>query len=374
MDTVGPITTSGGNCLILTIVDLYTRYGAAIPLRRQTTANIVTNIMKYWFNVHGMPRVIISDNGSGFKAKTMQEVYNVLKVKVHFTSPYHPQSNGACERLNGTLINMLVSYTNQDNQNQWVNFVQQIVFAYNTSIHSSTGYTPYFLIHGREAIIGDEAILSSITPVPSKPDYVRHMLRDLQYAHQHIADRVKFDASVREKINDELKSLAVFRSGDQVYVYAPPKSGKGDSKKLMSRFHGPFTVLRALGRVTYLVENNSTHRKSTAHVTLIKKVIPRPDHLVPSGSTAVVLAPVVEPDEDVGVSSHTRRKKQRRALERKEDIEALGVDPEHKYNGPVVTTEVTEEELPDSEEDYLPPDAEMELEEGEVPPSFQPRP
>ena len=221
LDTVGPMATSGGNCLILTVVDLYTRYGAAIPLRRQTTANIATNLMAKWFNVHGMPRMVISDNGSGFKSNTMKDVMKILGITMHYVSPYHPQSNGACERLNGTLINMLASYTNES-QNRWIHFIQQVVFAYNTSIHTTTGYTPFFLVHGREAIIGSESSLALNADVLRLPEYVQHMQQDLAFAHQHISDRVHLNAADREKINDELKSLAVFQPGDQVYVYALP--------------------------------------------------------------------------------------------------------------------------------------------------------
>ena len=96
-------------------------------------------------------------------------------------------------------------------------------------------------------LVGSEATLSPLNPAPRKPDYVRHMLNDLKFAHQHIANRVKQDASIREKLNDELQSLAAFKPGDQVYVYAPPKSAKGESKKLASPYHGPFTIIRALG-------------------------------------------------------------------------------------------------------------------------------
>jgi hypothetical protein len=145
---------------------------------------------------------------------------------------------------------MLASYT-RDNQNQWVHFVPKVVFAYNTSIHSATGFTPFFLAHGREASIGSDSALSLNADVRDLPEYVREMQHDLAFAHQNILDRVQQAADEREKLNDSLKSLAQFQPGDQVYVYAPPKSADGNSRKLMSPYHGPYTVLRQTSRVTY---------------------------------------------------------------------------------------------------------------------------
>ena len=312
IDTVGPMTSSAGYPLILTVVDMYTRYGAAIPIRRQTTANIALALMEKWFNVHGMPKLVICDNGSGFKSKTMKAVMDLLGIKIHYVSPYHPESNGACERLNGTIVNMLASYTNNDNQARWTRFISNVVFAYNTSIHSGTGYTPYFLVHGREALIGSDGSLSLNTDVRSYPEYVRQMQQDLAFAHQHISNRVAQAAEDREKINDELKSLAVFQPGDQVYVHVPPKSGDGNSRKLMSPYHGPYTVLRANNRVTYLLQNNATRKKTTAHVTLMKNAVPRPGHLVladaPASATSLAASAETEASASAaeGVSAQTR--------------------------------------------------------------------
>lgn len=350
MDTVGPMTSSAGYPLVLTVVDMYTRYGAAIPIRRQTTANIALALMEKWFNVHGMPKLVICDNGSGFKSKTMKAVMDLLGIKIHYVSPYHPESNGACERLNGTLVNMLASYTNNDNQARWTRFIQSVVFAYNTSIHSGTGYTPYFLVHGREALIGSDGSLSLNTDVRSYPEYVRQMQQDLAFAHQHILNRVAQAAEDREKVNDELKSLAVFKPGDQVYVHAPPKSGDGNSRKLMSPYHGPYTVVRANNRVTYLLQNNATRKKTTAHVTLMKKAVPRPGHLLMADApaSAASLAASAEPEASASVAecvaAQTRAQRAARQRQRADASAAAAsaapapapsavVDPSYAFRG-----------------------------------------
>ena len=323
IDVVGPMTTSHGKGMVLTVIDYYTRYGTAIPLARQSTANIVQALLKHWILVHGMPRLIISDNGPGFKSYTMKDVMDMLGIKIHYVSPYHPQSNGTCERLNQTVVNMIASYITDDTQNEWVNFVPNAVFAYNTAVHSSTGYTPYFLAHGREAVIGSEATLSPNMDVHAYPQYVQTMQRNLAYADQHITHRVSLDADARERINAQLRSLASFQPGDQVYVFSPPKSGDGRSAKLMSPYHGPFTVLRATSRVTYAIENNFTKNKTTAHVTRMKPVVPRPAHLASSSSPSSSFAAASAAPADVvvplpGPGGHTRAQHQTQAQQQQQ--------------------------------------------------------
>ena len=64
--------------------------------------------------------------------------------------PYHPQSDGLVERFNRTLLSML-STTIADHPLDWEDKLRQLCYAYNTSVHSSTGYTPFFLMFGRQA-------------------------------------------------------------------------------------------------------------------------------------------------------------------------------------------------------------------------------
>jgi len=68
-------------------------------------------------------------------------------VKHHLTTPYHPQSNGIDERFNGTLSRELRSYVH-DNQMNWDSELKWAVYLYNTTVHDSTGYSPYQILHG----------------------------------------------------------------------------------------------------------------------------------------------------------------------------------------------------------------------------------
>ena len=60
---------------------------------------------------------------------------------------YRPQTNGLTERFNRTLEEMLSKFVNTQLSN-WDDLLQAAVFAYNTSVHSSTGFTPFEMVHG----------------------------------------------------------------------------------------------------------------------------------------------------------------------------------------------------------------------------------
>ena len=137
--------------------------------------------------------------------------------------------------MNATIINTVKSYTQDPKkQNTWSEYLAHVLFAYNTATHPATGYTPFYLVYGREAIIGSEAVLK--TPpydFQPYPIYVKNIQRDMWIAHRHIQDRVKQRADAREQINNEMKSTASFATGDQVMIYQLPKSMKGISAKLL---------------------------------------------------------------------------------------------------------------------------------------------
>ncbi|UYV73272.1 K02A2.6-like [Cordylochernes scorpioides] len=89
----------------------------------------------------------------------MKEVMKMCKVKHCFTSSYHPQTNGLTERLNRTLINMISTYVNTVQKN-WDEILPFITHVYNTTIQETTGYSPFFLLFGREpmSLLDDENI------------------------------------------------------------------------------------------------------------------------------------------------------------------------------------------------------------------------
>src|SRR5688572_8830932 len=116
---------------------------------------IAENVAKFIYEGiicrHGCPKVIISDRGTHFKNKIIGELCKKFEIKHRLSSPYHPQTNGLVERFNRTLCEALAKVSNEENQ--WDEYLEQVLFAYRTTKHTTTKKTPFFMTYSREAIL-----------------------------------------------------------------------------------------------------------------------------------------------------------------------------------------------------------------------------
>ncbi|MCP4493990.1 MAG: transposase family protein, partial [Gammaproteobacteria bacterium] len=106
---------------------------------------------------YSAPRQILSDRGPNFMSQLMKDVYHICNVRKVNTTPYHPQCDGLTENFNGTLTKTLAKYgtANQD----WPALLPFALFAYRTSMHSSTQETPYFAMFGHDPRLPIDSVL-----------------------------------------------------------------------------------------------------------------------------------------------------------------------------------------------------------------------
>ncbi|GFT09946.1 transposon Ty3-I Gag-Pol polyprotein [Trichonephila clavipes] len=108
---------------------------------------------------HGAPRVIITDRGAVFRSRLVSSLVDLCNIDHRFTTACHPQTNGLTERFNKTLADMLSMYVDVEQKN-WDEILPFVTFAYNTAKQETTGFTPFYLLHGREA----ETTLDTMLP------------------------------------------------------------------------------------------------------------------------------------------------------------------------------------------------------------------
>ena len=119
--TLGGKTGDAKSTNILVITDHFTRYAQAYVTPKQT-AVVVANALWENFSVHyRWPEKILTDQGKSFENNLLKELCSLAKVKKLCTSPYHPETNGQCERFNATLISMLGTLPSHAKKNwQWL--------------------------------------------------------------------------------------------------------------------------------------------------------------------------------------------------------------------------------------------------------------
>ena len=100
------------------------------------------------------------------------------------TTPYRPEGNGSCERFNQTLIYMLGTLP-EEFKVEWTNHVNSLTYAYNCMRSNATGYSPYYLLHGRHSFLPIDIKFGLMTPdfsVTVTLKYVKELQRRLEYA------------------------------------------------------------------------------------------------------------------------------------------------------------------------------------------------
>ena len=145
MDLIGPVPKSArGHQHILVVLDYATRYPEAVPLRH-TSAKLIAKELMEMFSRVGLPKEVLTDQGTPFMSKVMRELCKLLHIKQLRTSVYHPQTDGLVERFNKTLKNMLKRVVAKDGKD-WDLLLPYLMFAVREVPQASTGFSPFELL------------------------------------------------------------------------------------------------------------------------------------------------------------------------------------------------------------------------------------
>ena len=172
---------------VLVITDHFTRYALAYASKTQTAQATARILWDNFICHYGFPEQFISDQGRNFESDLIQELCKIAGVKKLHTTPYHPQSNGQCERFNSTLCNMLGTLSDEE-KSDWKSHLGCMTHAYNCTKHASTTYSPYYLMFGRHPRLPIDVAFGLHKPNCrdncSKSRYIQKLRRRLNYAHK----------------------------------------------------------------------------------------------------------------------------------------------------------------------------------------------
>jgi transposase InsO family protein len=119
------------------------------------------------------------DNGTQFDAETFKEFCDKIGTKIHFVSVRHPESNGLVERANGIIMTGIMKSIFNQPKGKWPEELIKEVWSHNTTVSRSTGFTPFKLLFGDEAITPEEAQTGSIrTTTSTKDEADFHVAKD----------------------------------------------------------------------------------------------------------------------------------------------------------------------------------------------------
>ncbi|KAJ9542555.1 hypothetical protein OSB04_029061 [Centaurea solstitialis] len=273
--------TPRGFDAIWVIVDRLTKSAHFLPIQESSSADKLADIfVREIVRLHGVPVSIVSDRDTRFTSRFWERFQKEMGTQLHFSTAFHPQTDGQSERTIQTLEDMLRACV-LDFGGSWDRYLPLAEFSYNNSFHASIGMPPFEMLYGRKCrtpicwgevghrVLGSTEIVLKTTELVQM---IRERLATAQSRQKSYADRRRSDLE--------------FQVGDFVLLKVSPWKGVIRFRKrgkLGPRFIGPYKIIARVGKVAYRLELPDELRliHNTFHVSQLRKCVRDESVVVP---------------------------------------------------------------------------------------------
>jgi hypothetical protein len=276
-----PKSAQGNDCIV-SIVDHLTKRAHFLPAVESglTSEGFARIFCDFYVRLHGVPDMIVSDQDPRFMGDFWQTLMKMLKVKLGMASAYHPQTDGQTEKVNHVIGSYLRAFARHKPDN-WDELLPMGEYAYNASVHSSTGKTPFELDLGYTPKIPIDIAISRSIGLPttnkgtSAISFLERMQMNIDIAREKLAEA----QDAQKLAADESRQETPFQLGQQVYLSTKnlplTYSNASDqrSRKLQDLYDGPFEIVKASKspNAWYLSLPPSWNIKQPLNVSLFKR-------------------------------------------------------------------------------------------------------
>lgn len=264
MDIVGPINpiSSEGFRYIFTANCDLSKYSIGVPLFDCSALETARALVHGLILRFGIPKIVVSDNGSNFIAETMKEVMKLLKIKKILTTPYHPQSNQV-ERYHRSLSSYLKAFVDNE-KSDWAKYLDFALFSYNNTCNSTTGFAPNELVFGHAFEIPCE-ITARKVPIYNYDNYSHELRHKLKTMHDLAREKIiKRKEDNKRDYDKRAKTSALnLRPNDLILLLKSKKDFKFEQP-----YEGPYRVEKVLSPVVILIRKGNKSIK--VHMDRVK--------------------------------------------------------------------------------------------------------
>lgn len=234
----------------LTLIDAFSKLGQCLEISNKSTPEVVRALMKY-FSFYGTPKKISADPGTEFNNDLMREFLALHKIDLHIGTPNNPNSMGLIERFHSTIIEIYRLAKYEKKCTDAASVMTYSVMAYNHTIHSATGLTPFEVVFGHT---------DSNNPyeINFEKTYMQQLVKDhakrTKFLYQYLAENLKTNKErIQQKRGGE--SNIQIETGKTVYVKGGNKRKSKDKARYeKGKVAGPvdknIVPLEVSGRVT----------------------------------------------------------------------------------------------------------------------------
>ena len=274
-DVCGPFPeTDRRNRYVLVVGDYFTKYVQAYAIPDQEAATIADNIVDRFIASLGVPDLSHSDQGTNFESNLWKGVCDRLGCTKTRTTPRHPQSDGMAERFMKTLGDLISLYC-KENQFDWDEHLSLLIMAYNSSVHSSTGFSPALMMFGREMILPADIIFG--TGYPGAPEnnpseYLEKLTSKMNTIHNIARDNLNIASDRQKKYYDRKASMTPYAVGDVVWFNDKPFK-RGKSRKLQRPWRGPYRIMARINDLVYRIQEGPRTKGKVVHYNRLKPFV-----------------------------------------------------------------------------------------------------
>jgi hypothetical protein len=267
VDVVHLEKTESGMSKAVVFSDRFGRGMRAFPCTAELDAKEFINIVTFGLIPDvGRPEVMVSDRGSNLIASLCMAYYDAFGIEARPTDAHMHTGVGLTERFNATLREMArAAYF--DSKRQWDLYLPYIVMFYNATVQESTGFSPYFIEHGREPSLPWHLVGGNQQVASTVPEYVRKHLLALHLAWDVCARNLEVTEKQRKQIHDQKYQTNIsFSPGDRVLLLQP-----GRQDKMSMPYVGPYRVVQGPDeRDRYQLRDLEGRRFNYFHVSKLK--------------------------------------------------------------------------------------------------------
>lgn len=230
-----PKTKRGNNYAVI-FVDYLTKWPEVFPTPDQTTLAIAKLLVEEVVSCHGVPCQLMSDRGPSFLSKLFLAVCSLLGTK-----KVNATTDGLVERFNRTLIDILAK---RFGVQEWDELLPYVLFAYQSTLQTLTGESPFYLVYGRDPQLPTETVLYPMVQRDSVQldGYKTEMTHRMRDAWELARCNVRKAQKSQKHLYDKRSQDSNFQVGDRVFVFMPVLKTR-PVRKLARPFKGPYRVI-----------------------------------------------------------------------------------------------------------------------------------
>ena len=251
IDFLGPFPeTKEGHTHLLTVMDNFTRYPWAFPMRERDSGKIAAMLIEKIALKYGPPEWIFSDREPGFASAAMRSIMQRFGTKVATTTGEQPQANAFIERVHSFMAQNLTMLVDR-HKTDWDKWIESVLFMYRIAPHDVHGFTPFYMMFGRQARLPAEVMLGfdAETGHKDEAEYALKLSEALTEAYtsarRQQGRRERQRAKKRDKSLKLTEDTNAFPKGGWVMFWErPPRPKQSEEapkipQKLENRYSGP---------------------------------------------------------------------------------------------------------------------------------------